>query len=127
MITETYPTVSPQVGSWLASHMKLPTNAQIAEMRRVAGMKTEVATITGRTKMRRRNMWAYATNALKNVRIVSKGTVWRRVVYGVTREGGEGLLLRKSMSKDENRHNETPVNQVAVQIESLYFRRPRGV
>jgi len=49
-----YPTVSPQVGGISPSHMKLPTKAQIAEINRVAGMKTDVATMTGFTKIRSR-------------------------------------------------------------------------
>ncbi len=53
---QTHPTVSPHVGSWLLSHMKLPTKAHSADISKVAGMNTEVATITGLTKMRRRNM-----------------------------------------------------------------------
>jgi len=107
--------------------MKLPINAQIAEISSVAGMKTDVAIMTGLTKIRKRKICEYATNALKNVRIVSKGTVWRSVVYGVTGAGLGGLLVRKRIRKDETRHVETPVNHIAVQIESLYFRRPRGV
>jgi len=47
---DTHPTVSPQVGS-LASYMKLPTKAHIEDIRRVTGMKTDVAIITGRTKI----------------------------------------------------------------------------
>ena len=55
-IDRTYPTVSPQVGSLSPSHMKLPIKAQRAETNRVAGMNTEVAIMTGLTKMRRRKI-----------------------------------------------------------------------
>jgi hypothetical protein len=85
----THPTVSPQVGSWSPSHMKLPTKAQIAEIKSVAGMNTDVATMTGRTNIRRRKTWTYATRALVNVKMVSSGTVCSRVVYG--RDALEGL------------------------------------
>ena len=50
------PTVSPQVGSVSASHMKLPMNAQIAEMNNVTGMKKDVAIITGLMKICNRNI-----------------------------------------------------------------------
>ena len=50
------PTVSPQVGSVSASHMKLPTNAQMAEMNKVTGMKNDVAIMTGLMKIRKRNI-----------------------------------------------------------------------
>lgn len=72
--------------------MKLPTKAHIAEINKVAGIKTEVAIMTGLTNICNRKICAYATNALTKVRIVSMGTVCNRVVYGrVTREGFEGL------------------------------------
>lgn len=74
------PRVSPQVGSTSASHMKLPANAQTAETNKVAGINTEVAIMTGRTKIRNRSICEYATNALRNVRIVNMGTVCNRVV-----------------------------------------------
>jgi hypothetical protein len=60
--------------------MKLPMNAHTADTNKVAGMNTDVATITGLTNMRRRKICAYATAALRNVRVVSIGTVCRRVV-----------------------------------------------
>lgn len=50
------PTVSPQVGSVSASHMKLPINAQIAETNNVTGMKKDVATMTGLMKICNRNI-----------------------------------------------------------------------
>ena len=50
------PTVSPQVGSVSASHMKLPTNAQIAEMNNATGMKNDVAIMTGLMKICNRKM-----------------------------------------------------------------------
>lgn len=49
----THPHVSPQVGVEPPSHIKLPTNAHMAEMKSVAGTKTEVAITTGLTKTRR--------------------------------------------------------------------------
>jgi hypothetical protein len=49
------PVVSPHVGSVSPSHMKLPTNAQIADMNNVAGINTDVMIITGRTNIRRRS------------------------------------------------------------------------
>lgn len=68
------PTVSPHVGSSVP-YMKLPINAHIDDIKRVTGMKTEVAIITGRTNIWRRNMCTYATRALTKVRIVRRGTV----------------------------------------------------
>lgn len=50
------PIVSPQVGSVSASHMKLPINAQIAEMSRVVGVKNDVAIMTGLMKICNRNI-----------------------------------------------------------------------
>lgn len=50
------PTVSPQVGSVSASHMKLPMNAQIAEMNSVTGMKNDVTIMTGLMKICKRNI-----------------------------------------------------------------------
>ena len=50
---DTYPHVSPQVGVVSPSHIKLPTNAHIAEMKSVAGTNTEVTITTGLTKTRR--------------------------------------------------------------------------
>lgn len=47
----THPTVSPHVGSVPSSHMKLPMNAQMAEIVKVAGIKTEVANNTGFTNI----------------------------------------------------------------------------
>jgi hypothetical protein len=55
--TKTYPVDSPHVGSVSLSHMKLPTNAQTADMNSVAGTKTEVAIITGPTNIRSSNTW----------------------------------------------------------------------
>jgi hypothetical protein len=73
--------------------MKLPVNAHIEEIRRVAGTKTLVATTTGLTNTRRRRMWAYDAAALENVNMTRRGTVWRKVVYGKLRGvvEGEGL------------------------------------
>jgi hypothetical protein len=48
--------VSPHVGSWSPSHIKLPTNAHTAEINNVAGTKTVVATITGPTNTLKRNI-----------------------------------------------------------------------
>jgi hypothetical protein len=107
--------------------MKLPMKAHTADMNRVAGMKTEVATITGRTNMRKRNICAYAARALMNVRIVSKGIVCRRVVYGsVTRGWLDGLFVRNSIMMEDEMQIVSPVHQTAVHVESLYFRLPRG-
>ena len=123
----THPTVSPQVGSWSPSHMKLPTKAQIAEIKRVAGMNTDVATMTGRTNTRRRKRWTYATRALINVRIVSKGTVCSRVVYGSDAPDLlSGLWMNRSRTEKKT-HTETPVHQIMVQCESLNLRRPRVI
>jgi hypothetical protein len=74
------PTVSPQVGSVCASHIKLPMKAHNAEIKRVAGMNTDVAIMTGWTNIRRSRICVYAAIALKNVNIVSIGTVCNRVV-----------------------------------------------
>lgn len=60
--------------------MKLPMKAQIADMKRVAGMNTDVAMSTGLTNIRRSIMCTYETTALKNVRIVSKGIVCSSIV-----------------------------------------------
>ena len=76
----THPTVSPHVGSSSPFHMKLPTKAQTADMNSVAGMNTDVATMTGLTNIRKSSMCAYETMALRIMRIVVRGTVWRRVV-----------------------------------------------
>jgi hypothetical protein len=54
--------------------------AHTADMNKVAGMNTDVAAITGLTNICRRKICAYATAALKNVRMVSIGTVCSRVV-----------------------------------------------
>ena len=43
----TYPTVSPHVGSEPSSHMKLPMNAHKEEIKRATGTKTDVADKTG--------------------------------------------------------------------------------
>jgi hypothetical protein len=51
-----YPQVSPQVGTASPSHMKLPANAQMEEMKRVAGTKTLVAMTTGLTNTLKRRM-----------------------------------------------------------------------
>ena len=53
-----YPTVSLQVGSLPSSHMKLPTNAQMDDMNKVAGMNTDVAKITGFANRLRRKICA---------------------------------------------------------------------
>jgi len=57
------------------SHIKLPAKAHTADMKRVAGIKTEVPIMTGFTKIRNRKMCTYATTALRTVRIVKSGTV----------------------------------------------------
>ena len=44
-----HPMVSDQVGTVPASHIKLPTNAHMAEMNSVTGMNAEVASKTGLT------------------------------------------------------------------------------
>ena len=74
------PTVSPQVGSVFASHMKLPINAQIAEMNNAKGMKNDVAIMTGLMKTCKRNICRYETVALTVMRMHRRGTVWRKVV-----------------------------------------------
>jgi hypothetical protein len=107
--------------------MKLPTNAQTAETNKVAGMNTEVAIMTGRTNIRKRSICEYATAALTNVRIVNIGTVCNRVVYGNVTRGDGGLFVRKRRRMEKNTHKETPVHQMAVHIESWYFRRRLGV
>lgn len=73
------------------SHMKLPVNAQIEEIKRVTGTKTLVPMTTGFTNTRKRRMWAYDAAALENVNITRRGTVWRNVVYGKLRGVVEGL------------------------------------
>lgn len=124
----TYPTVSPQVGTVSPSHMKLPTNAQMAEIRRVAGMNTDVAIMTGRTNTRRSRMCVYAAIALENVRIVSIGTVCNRVVYGrVTGGGLTGIRDTKRRTMEKSTQKERPAHQIAVHIESWYFLRPLGM
>lgn len=60
--------------------MKLPAKAHIAEMKSVAGINTDVATMTGLTKILNRKICRYATAALRNVRIVSSGTVCSNVI-----------------------------------------------
>jgi hypothetical protein len=60
--------------------MKLPMNAHTADKNKVAGMNTDVAAITGLTNICKRKICVYATAALTNVRMVSIGTVCRRVV-----------------------------------------------
>lgn len=110
--------------------MKLPTNAQIAEIKSVAGMNTDVAIMTGRTNMRRRKTWAYATRALRNVNMVSRGTVCSSVVYGseTLRPSSSRVLPEKNNSRMEKKtHTETPVHQNMVQCESLNFRRLRVI
>jgi len=77
---ETYPTLSPQVGSISPSHIKLPTKAQTAETKSVAGTKTDVASITGFTNTFNSHTWTYATSALSSVNMTSMGTVLRRTV-----------------------------------------------
>jgi hypothetical protein len=100
----------------------------MAEMNSVAGTNTDVAIITGRTNIRNRKMCVYAANALKKVRIVSIGTVCNRVVYGkVTRGDLGGLRVMKRRRIEKNTQRETPAHHTAVQMESLYFRRPLGV
>src|SRR6267154_3711052 len=110
--------------------MKLPTKAQIAEIKSVAGMNTDVATMTGRTNIRRRKTWAYATIALRNVKMVSRGTVCSRVVYGIDALRSSPLLdlpLKNSSRMEKKTHRETPVHQNMVQCESLNFRRLRVI
>jgi hypothetical protein len=97
----------------------------MAEMKRVAGMNTEVAIITGRTNICRRNICVYATAALRNVSIVKSGTVCSSIVYGNFFR--EFVLVMKSNMMADIRHTPTPVHHRAVQMESLYFRRPLGV
>jgi hypothetical protein len=53
---KTYPQVSPQVGTVSLSHMKLPANAQMEEIKRVAGTKTLVPMTTGLTNTLKRRM-----------------------------------------------------------------------
>jgi len=62
---ETYPMLSPQVGSISPSYMKLPTKAQTAETKSVAGKKTDVASITGFTNTFNSHTWTYVTSALQ--------------------------------------------------------------
>lgn len=92
-------------------------------------MNTEVAIITGRTNICRRNMCPYATAALTNVRMVRSGTVWRRVTYGKIVRGTflSGCRAANRRTIEETTQMVTPDNQMDVQIESLYFRRPFGV
>lgn len=107
--------------------MKLPIKAHRADTSNVAGIKTEVATITGLTNIRRRNMCAYDTTALRAMRMVSKGTVCRRVVYGKVTFGlFVGLRVRKRIRMELKKHMLNPAHQAAVHLWSLYFRRPRG-
>lgn len=82
--------------------MKLPTNAQIAEINSVTGMNSDVATMTGLTNTRRRKIWTYDTIALSVIRMVSIGTVWRRVVYGrAPLVPFFGLPVTKSTSREK--------------------------
>lgn len=118
------PTVSPHVGSWSPSHIKLPTKAQIAEMKSVAGINSEVATMTGLTNIRKRKICTYATAALRNVRIVSSGMVCRRVVYGTGPRDLPGFRRKRSRI-EKKRHMAAPVHQTIVHEESLNFRRER--
>lgn len=106
--------------------MKLPTNAHTDEINSVAGINTDVATITGFTKLRRRNTCTYAASALRKTMIVSSGTVCSSVTYGrLTRDGFVGRRVRKRMRIEQNKQMLRPVHHSAVQTESLYFRRPR--
>jgi hypothetical protein len=106
--------------------MKLPINAQTAEINKVTGTKTEVAIITGRTNILKRSTCVYATAALRNVSIVNIGTVCNRVVYGVTR-GDVDFLFRKRDRTEKNTQRVTLVHHIAVHTESWYFRRRRDV
>lgn len=120
------PVVSPHVGSVSPSHMKLPTNAQIADMNNVAGINTDVMIMTGRTNIRKRSTCVYATNALTKVRIVMRGTVCSRVVYGNVAGGLSSLEVVNSIMIENSRHSEIPVHHNAVHMKSLNFRRPLG-
>jgi hypothetical protein len=108
------------------SHMKLPINAQTAEINKVTGMKTDVAIMTGRTNILKRSICVYATVALRNVSIVNIGTVCSRVVYGVTL-GDVDFLFRKRDRTEKNTQIATPVHHIAVHKKSWYFRRRREV
>src|SRR6266550_4911738 len=74
-------------------------------------------------------MCRYATNALKKVIMVSSGTVCKRVVYGRWRGRcfAGGLFVKKRRRTEKKTHIDTPEHQRTVHIESLNFRRPRGV
>ena len=87
------------------SHMKDPTNAHTADINSVAGIKTEVMIITGRTKTRSKNTCKYATRALTNVRIVISGTVCSRVVYWKNC-ARLGLSASSEKKKDAEEHAE---------------------
>ncbi len=50
----------------------------------MAGIKTDVANMTGFTNTRSSMICAYETAALRKVRIVIRGIVCKRVVYGTT-------------------------------------------
>ena len=101
------------------SHMKLPANDQMEEIKSVAGIKTLVPMRTGLTNTRRRRMWAYDTAALVNVNTTRSGIVWRNVVYGSGKlRGVSGLRVRKRDRKDERTHIKRPVSQIEVQIGS---------
>jgi hypothetical protein len=100
--------------------MKLPENAHMDEIKRVAGTKTLVPMTTGLTNTLKRRMWPYDTAALVNVNMTRSGIVWRNVVYGSGKLRGtlEGLRVRKRAMNEERTHVERPVNQIEVQIGS---------
>ena len=119
---ETYPTVSPHVGLVPSSHMKLPMNAQIEDTNNVAGMKTEVAKMTGLANILSRKMCAYDTSAAMNVSIVRSGIVCSNVVYGILVPFGSlsrGSRVVNKMTKDPTMQTQTQANHAAVHIESL--------
>ena len=99
--------------------MKLPENAHMDEIKRVAGTKTLVPMTTGLTNTLKRRMWPYDTAALVNVNMTRSGIVWRNVVYGSGKlRGASGLGMRKRERKDERTQIERPVSQMEVQIGS---------
>ena len=106
--------------------MKLPTKAHIDEIKRVAGMKTDVAKMTGFANKLSKKIWAYDTIAARNVRIVKRGIVCSSVVYGMLVPFGRcsgGKCVVNKMMKEPMMQAQTPDNQIAVQRESLYMTR----
>lgn len=122
-----YPTVSPHVGSSTpSSHIKLPMKLHTAHTSHIVGTSILPAIMAGRKNNLSRKICAYERRAAASVRIVSRGSVCSRVVYGFGHRFLSGLCVTNKSTKAATRHTVTRERKTDVHTGSLYLRRLRG-